>query len=86
MRKHSGYYANCNCLVKELLFQCEVLFLHSMASKSKPRFFYKISTFYPFGSCVCTTNTNFLAQRTNCLLFTSKKKLKQLRNAVFYFQ
>lgn len=87
MRKHSGYHANCNCLVKEFLFQCEVLFLRSQASKSKPKFFCKVSTFYPFGSCMCTKNINFLAQmKSNCLLFPSKKKLKRLCNSFFYFQ
>lgn len=87
MRKHSGYHANCSCLVKEFLFRCEVFFLHSQASKSKPRFFCKVSTFYPFGNCMCTKNTNILAQmKTNCFLFTSKKKLKQLCNPVFHFQ
>lgn len=79
MRKHSGNHANCNCLVKEFLFQCGVLFLHSQASKSKPRFFGKVSTLYAFGSCVCTKSINFLAQmKRNRLLFHNKKKLKQL--------
>jgi len=54
-------------------------FLHSQASKTKPRFFCKVSTLYPFGSCICTKSINFLAQmKSSCLLFHNKKKLKQL--------
>lgn len=87
MREHSGDHANCNCLVKEFLFQYEVLFLQSQASKCKPRLFCKVSKFYPFGSCMHTKSINFLAQmKISCLLFTSKKKLKQLSNAIFHFQ